>query len=66
MREGFGGAAFAGGFGAFPGGKDGKGGPMIKGGGPGPGGMFRSYRYGLEHPAFQGKTLTPGKKIEEL
>jgi hypothetical protein len=72
MREGFGGAVFAGG---FPGGKDGKGGPggakVVfppggKGGGPGPGGMFRSYRYGVDHPAFQGKTLTPGKRIEEL
>jgi hypothetical protein len=35
-------------------------------GGGGPGGLFRTYRYGVDHPAFQGKTLTPGKKIEDL
>jgi hypothetical protein len=72
MREGggpgFGGPFVAGGgFGGFPGG--GKGGPGGGKGGPGgggPGGLFRSYRYGVDHPAFQGKTLTPGKKIEEL
>jgi hypothetical protein len=36
------------------------------GGGPGPGGLFRANRYGLDHPAFQNRTLTPGKKLEEL
>ncbi|MFO0970606.1 MAG: aryl-sulfate sulfotransferase [Gemmataceae bacterium] len=28
-------------------------------------GLFRSYRYGVDHPAFKGRSLTPGKKIEE-
>ena len=31
-----------------------------------PGGLFRSYRYGDDHPAFKGRKLTPGKKIEDL
>ena len=30
------------------------------------GGLFRSYRYGINHPAFKGKLLIPGKKIEDL
>jgi hypothetical protein len=32
----------------------------------GPGGLFRSYRYALEYPAFEGKTLVPGEKLEVL
>ncbi len=32
----------------------------------GPGGLFRSPRYAADHPAFKGKDLVPGKKIEEL
>ena len=32
----------------------------------GPGGLFRSYRYGADLPAFAGKDLKPGPKIEEL
>jgi hypothetical protein len=43
-----------------------KGGPMVVGGGPGPGGMFRAYRYGPDFPGLVGKDLKPGKKIEEL
>lgn len=46
-------------FGGPPGGP-----PIIAG--PGPGGLFRSYRYGLDHPAFAGKDLKPGPKLEEL
>jgi hypothetical protein len=38
-------------------------GPM---GGGGPGGLFRSYRFEADHPAFKGRELTPGKKIEDL
>jgi Arylsulfotransferase (ASST) len=34
--------------------------------GGGSGGLFRTYRYSADHPAFKGRTLTPGKKIEEL
>ena len=59
MRDGFGGPGMG-----PPGG--GRGGPMRMGGGPGPGGIFRSYRFGMDHPAFQGRKLVPGKKIEEL
>jgi hypothetical protein len=28
--------------------------------------LFRSYRFGVDHPALKGKNLTPGKKLEEL
>jgi hypothetical protein len=49
--------------GGGPGGMGPGGGPGM---GPGPGGLFRTYRYGVDHPAFQGKTLTPGKRIEDL
>jgi Spy/CpxP family protein refolding chaperone len=41
-------------------------------GGPGraspPGGtpVFRAYRYPMNHPAFAGRTLVPGKSLEEL
>jgi Spy/CpxP family protein refolding chaperone len=61
-----------------PGGPGRRGGPGFGGpgftgpGGPGfggPGGgssLFRSYRYAADYPAFAGKTLTPGKKLEEL
>jgi hypothetical protein len=37
----------------------GRGGP----GGGGPGGLFRSYRYAADYPAFEGKTLAPGEKL---
>jgi hypothetical protein len=46
-----------GGFGFFPGGKGGFGSPP---------GMFRSYRYAEDYPAFKDRKLVPGKKIEEL
>ena len=39
---------------------------MIGGGGGMSGGLFRSYRYGIDHPAFKGRDVTPGKRIEEL
>ena len=47
---------------------------MIKGmgGPPGPGGpimgntLFRAYRYGPEFPGLAGKSLKPGKSIEEM
>jgi hypothetical protein len=35
-------------------------------GGGGPGGIFRSYRYAADYGAFTGKTLTPGKDLEEV
>jgi hypothetical protein len=40
-------------------------------GGPGdgpPGGtpLFRAYRYAIDHPAFAGRSLIPGKLLEEL
>jgi Arylsulfotransferase (ASST) len=38
-------------------------------GGPGPASgspLFRAYRYASDHPAFAGKTLTPGKPLEDL
>jgi len=40
-------------------------------GGPGddpPGGtpLFRAYRYAIDHPALAGRSLTPGKLLEEL
>lgn len=43
-------------------GRRGRGGP----GGGGPGGLFRAYRYALDYPAFQGKTLAPGEKLDVL
>src|SRR5262249_55039378 len=55
-----------GGFGPPPGGF----GPPPSGGPPGgggaPGGLFRSYRYPVDHPGLVGKDLKPGKKFEEL
>lgn len=30
----------------------------------GPGGIFRSYRYGKNYPAFKGRDLEPGEKLE--
>jgi hypothetical protein len=30
------------------------------------GGLFRSYRFGVDHPALKGRDLTPGKRIEDL
>ncbi len=35
-------------------------------GGIQPNALFRSYRYGADHPAFKGRTLAPGKRLEEL
>jgi hypothetical protein len=35
-------------------------------GGPGPGGLFRSYRFAADHPGLAGKDLKPGKKLEEI
>jgi hypothetical protein len=29
-------------------------------------GLFRAYRYGPDYPGLAGKTLTPGKTVEEL
>ncbi len=64
-----------GGFGGPPPfGPGGPGGPPGGPGGPprGPGGpimgntLFRAYRYGPEFPGLAGKTLKPGKSIEEL
>ena len=42
-------------------------GPAGPGRGP-PGGtpLFRAYRYAVNFPGFAGKTLTPGKTLEEL
>jgi hypothetical protein len=45
--------------------------PNAVAGGPGgspPGGqpLFRAYRFGVNHAAFAGRKLTPGKTIEEL
>jgi hypothetical protein len=73
MKEGKGPPGFGGGpgggagFGGPPGG-GGRGGPGFGGrGGPGgPGGIFRTYRYAPDYPAFMGKKLVPGKKLEEL
>jgi Arylsulfotransferase (ASST) len=43
------------------------GGPGPGGGGPGGmGGLFRSTRFGPDHPALKGRDLTPGKRIEDL
>ena len=56
-----------GGPGGGPGGPRGPGGPGGPGGGPGgPGGFFRSYRYAANYAGLVGKTLTPGKKLEEV
>src|SRR5262249_20888936 len=46
-----------------PGGAPG-GGVVIRG--PGPGGMFRSYRYPADYAGLAGKDLKPGKKLEEV
>jgi hypothetical protein len=35
-------------------------------GGPGGRALFRAYRFGLDFPAFKGKTLQPGKPLEEM
>jgi hypothetical protein len=48
-------------FGGPPGG-----GGFAAGGPGGPGGLFRSYRYAIDHPGLVGKDLKPGKKLEEL
>jgi hypothetical protein len=48
-------------------GPPGGGGVRIAGPGPGgPGGLFRSYRYGTNYPGLVGKELKPGKKLEEI
>lgn len=54
---------FGGGPGGFPGAPGGFGGGFAGGG---PGGLFRAYRYAEDYPAFVGKNLQPGKKLEEL
>jgi Spy/CpxP family protein refolding chaperone len=41
-------------------------GPGGGGFGPGPGGMFRAYRFGEDFAGLKGKELQPGKKLEEL
>jgi hypothetical protein len=35
-------------------------------GGPSGRTLFRAYRFGIEFPAFKGKTLLPGKSLEEM
>jgi hypothetical protein len=35
-------------------------------GGPGGRSLFRAYRFGLDFPAFKGKTILPGKPLEEM
>jgi hypothetical protein len=37
-----------------------------RGPGGGPGGLFRAFRYTADYPAFEGKTLTPGEKLDVL
>ena len=32
----------------------------------GPGGLFRSYRYGPDYPGLVGRDLTPGEKLVDL
>jgi hypothetical protein len=49
-----------------PVGPGGPGGPMGFGGGGPAGGLFRSYRYATTYAAFAGRTLTPGKTLEEI
>jgi hypothetical protein len=53
-----------------PGGPGRPGGPGFAGGpgfGAGPGSsLFRVYRYAVDYPGLAGKTLTPGKKLEEI
>jgi len=52
-----------------PGGPPGPGGPGpggFVGPGGGPGGLFRSYRYGPDDAGLAGKELPPGEKLEEL
>jgi hypothetical protein len=41
-------------------------GPRGGPGGPGGGGLFRAYRYAADYPAFDGKELTPGRKLVEV
>ena len=43
---------------------DGNGNPF-GGRGGGPGGIFRSYRYGTDFPGFDGRDLTPGEKLAD-
>lgn len=43
---------------------DGNGNPF-GGRGGGPGGIFRSYRYGVDYPGIAGRELTPGEKLAE-
>ena len=52
----------------FAGGGFGPGGPggPFGGGPPGGSSLFRAYRYALNYPAFTGRTLTPGKTVEEM
>jgi hypothetical protein len=50
---------FGGGFGPGPGGFGGF-------GPPGGSSLFRAYRYAPDYPGLRGRTLTPGKTIEEL
>lgn len=47
-----------------PDGMNGRRGPRGFGGGPG--GIFRSYRYGSDYAGLAKKTLTPGKRLEEV
>src|SRR5206468_2235197 len=35
-------------------------------GAPGGGSLFRAYRYAADYPGLQGRTLTPGRTIDEL
>ncbi len=50
--------------GPFGGPPGGPGGPF--GGPPGGGGVFRAYRYAPDYPGLAGRSLTPGKTVEEL
>ena len=40
------------------------GGPIIQGQSSGGNAVFRTYRYGIDYPAFDGKDLTPGEPVE--
>jgi hypothetical protein len=57
-------AGARGGAGGQPGG-GGRGGRGGGGGGPNPRSLFRALRYGPDYPGLAGKTLTPGKTLEE-
>lgn len=37
-----------------------------RGGPPGGASLFRAYRFAIDHPAFAGRKLAPGKSLEEL